>query len=83
MYTKFRAPLYALLVTIFLAGCWNGENIHLRMGDVSVGQQLIDLKRALDEEAIDAQEYERLKTALMQIADVCGNQETLKESDNG
>ncbi|MCB1684631.1 MAG: hypothetical protein KDI31_09100 [Pseudomonadales bacterium] len=77
-----RCNLALILLSLsLLSGCWNGENINLRMGDVSVGQQLIDLKRALDEEAIDEEEYERLRTALMQIADVCGNQEAMTGSD--
>lgn len=65
--------LWGLPLLLALTGCWN-ENIQtsVRMGDVSVGQQLIDLKRALDEEAVSAAEYEELRTALMSLADVCG-----------
>ncbi|MEE4360951.1 MAG: SHOCT domain-containing protein [Pseudomonadales bacterium] len=59
-------------VVLALGGCWNGENMNIRMGDVSLGQQLIDLKRALDEGAIDKAEYERLKVQLMATADLCG-----------
>ena len=39
-----------LFISLLLAGCFNGQNTHVRLGDVSLGQQLIDLKRALDAE---------------------------------
>lgn len=54
-----------------LAGCWNGENIHLRMGDVSMGRQLIDLKAALEQGAITPAEHDRLKMAMMSLDVVC------------
>ena len=34
-------------LTVGLSACWNGENVHVSLGDVSVGQQLLDLKAAL------------------------------------
>ena len=70
-----RILLSAILIpTLFtLAGCWNGDVSNLRMGDVSIGQQLIDLKRAREEEAIDELEYQNLRKAIMSLAEVCGN----------
>jgi hypothetical protein len=65
-----------LLVTLAsTAGCWNGDNIALRFGDISIGQQLIDLKRALDENVISDAEYEATRQALLRITAVCENQE--------
>jgi len=42
------------------------------MGDVSIGQQMIDLARAMDEGAIDADEHARLKAGLMSLSEFCG-----------
>ena len=60
--------LTALSLTLLLAGCWNGQNTNVRLGDVSIGQQMIDLARALEEGAIDAEEHARLKAGLMALA---------------
>lgn len=68
--TKWVAVLPLLLA---LGGCWN-ENVatNVRMGDVSIGQQMIDLKRALDEGAISEAEHARLRDALMNLSELCG-----------
>jgi hypothetical protein len=58
-----------------LAGCFNGGNSNVRLGDVSLGQQLIDLKRALEEEALTADEYERAKGQLMASMNLCEKSE--------
>ena len=65
--------LYAIpVLLLFLSGCWNIENDeHVRFGDVSIGQQMIDLKRALEESAITADEHAELKQALMSISSLC------------
>lgn len=71
-------PMRALLLTtsIFvLTGCWNGENVHVRLGDVSLGQQLIDLKTALDREAITEDEYEETKESLLALNNLCKDSE--------
>jgi hypothetical protein len=60
-----------LVAALGLAGCWNGENVNLRMGDVSLGQQLIDLQRAREAGAIDDEEYQRVRTALVAISALC------------
>ena len=45
------------LVIVISTGCWNGENQSIHLGDVSLGQQLIDLKAALDADALTQDEY--------------------------
>ncbi|MCC5888578.1 MAG: hypothetical protein JJT88_19245 [Gammaproteobacteria bacterium] len=67
--------IVAVVGTLLLAGCWN-ENVatNVRMGDVSIGQQMIDLARALEQGAIDAEEHARLKQGLMSLSELCGRQ---------
>jgi len=67
-------PLKKLLLTtsvLLLTGCWNGENIHVRLGDVSIGQQLIDLKTALEINAMTEDEYEKTKAILLAFNKMC------------
>ena len=61
-----------LLGALALAGCWNGENMNVRLGNVSLGQQLIDLQRAHEAGAIDDAEYAELRATLTATADLCG-----------
>ncbi len=61
------------LAGLLLAGCFNGGNNAISLGDVSIGQQLIDLKRALDEGVIARQEFDDTKQTLLQLNTVCGN----------
>ncbi len=63
-------PMVLALST--LGGCWNGGNDSIDLGDVSIGRQMMDLKKALDQEAITQDEYEQLKQALMTIATATG-----------
>lgn len=56
---------------LLAAGCWNGGNDRISLGDVSIGQQMIDLKAALQAGAISEQEYDRLKRALMALGEGC------------
>jgi hypothetical protein len=58
-----------------LAGCFNGGNTNISLGDVSLGQQLIDLKRALDEGAITEDEYEDAREQLMASMNLCEKME--------
>ena len=60
-----RKLIGILVGALLLGGCWNGDNV--KMGDVSIGQQMIDLKRALDQQAITEAEYQRLKTEVMSL----------------
>jgi hypothetical protein len=54
-------------------GCWNGDNDTISLGSVSIGQQMIDLQAALEQDAISQAEYDRLKSALMSIDGICDN----------
>jgi hypothetical protein len=56
--------LYLLLLPA-LAGCWNGDQTALRLGDVSFGRQLIELKEARDAGAISAEDYETVRRAMI------------------
>ena len=49
-------------------GTGNGDHHYLRLdGDISLGQHLIDLKRARDEGAITAAEFEGLKAHVLDM----------------
>lgn len=56
---------------LICAGCWNGGNNSVHLGNVSIGQQMIDLKAALEQQAITQEEYDRLKNALMVLDQAC------------
>lgn len=64
-------PVILAACLAMLAGCFSGGNTNISLGDVSLGQQLIDLKRALDEDAITEDEYEAAKTQLMASINQC------------
>ena len=65
--------LFVVLVTA--AGCWNAENRILQLGDISLGQQLIDLKHALDEDALTQDEYDTARAQLLSGADLCASED--------
>ena len=76
-------PNYLLIAgaLVLLSGCGNIDNAQsVRFGDVSVGQQMIDLKRALEEDAITADEHAELKQALMSLSSLCGERDEDDES---
>ena len=56
-----------LLACLMGMGCWNGENVHVRLGDVSIGRQLIDLKAALEQGAMTKAEYDRVRPLLLSL----------------
>lgn len=67
-----------VLLTVLVAACGNDHrNIHL--GDVSLGQQLIDLKAAHEAGAIDEAEYEEARSRLLAAADLYGDLEDESE----
>ena len=73
---RFRPALRVVLLTLLAtvsSGCalGNRAEIHL-VRNISFGQELIDLKRAHDEEAISQVEYTTLKSKLLEIADLEG-----------
>ena len=63
--------LFLVLVTV--SGCWNAENRIMHLGDISLGQQLIDLKHALDEDALTQDEYDTARAQLLRSADLCAS----------
>ncbi len=67
-----RAALI-LMACLVAVGCWNGENVQVRLGDVSIGRQLIDLKAALDQGAMTKAEYDRVRILLLSLGQVCEN----------
>ena len=67
------ATLAAALLS--MSGCWNGDVSNIRLADISLGQQLIDLKRALEEEAINAEEYEATREKLISLYAICASDE--------
>ncbi len=77
MIQKFLIVVCALA---FLPGCWNVDNAKSnRFGDVSIGQQMIDLKRAFEENAISVDEHAELKQALMSLSSLCGDPDSTDE----
>jgi len=64
-----------ILIVVTITGCWNAENTSLHLGDVSLGQQLIDLKRALDEDALSQSEYDAAHAQLLRGADLYASEE--------
>ena len=76
--------LVIIALALALGGCidsMNGKSISL--GDVSLGQQLIDLKAALDAEAITEDEYESLKAELIAAVEMCDGEQAEEEEDEG
>ena len=62
-----------LILCLAVTGCWNGENVHVRLGDVSIGRQLIDLKTALEAGAMTKPEYDKIRMVLLSLGQVCEN----------
>jgi len=60
-----------VLLVLLVVACGN-KNVAIRLGDVSLGQQLIDLKAAYDAGALDETEYEDTRSRLLSTADLCG-----------
>lgn len=63
--TTFRGLIAAILIT-GLAGCGGGgAEVKSEITTTTKGQQLLDLKKALDAGAINAQEYERERQRIL------------------
>jgi hypothetical protein len=59
---KIRLDVWVVMVamTVALAGCGGGgAKVHSEVTTVTTGQQLIDLKNALDSGAMSKDEYDR------------------------
>ena len=67
-----RTALSLALIAL-LSGCWNGENVAISLGDVSLGQQMIDLKLALESGAMTQAEYDEMKETLLALNSLCEN----------
>lgn len=70
--TKLHAGALLLSTTFMLTGCWNGHSV-VNFGDHSLGDQLIDLKKALDEGAISETEFTQTKANLLEMVNQCEN----------
>lgn len=61
---KLAVALLVVGSTAF-AGCGGGAEVNQHVSSVSQGQELEDLKRALDQGAIDQQNYEKLQKKIL------------------
>jgi hypothetical protein len=57
-------PLASLVIAIALSSCHGSEEVRPTM-NVSIGQQLIDLKKARDSGALTEQQYQSEKAQLI------------------
>ena len=66
-HTKTTATVLALLIMVSLASCamFNRGTVH-HSRTTTIGQELIDLKEARDNEAINEEEYNKLKQEIME-----------------
>lgn len=55
----------AMTVALTVAGCSSSQVTKARLLDVTIGQQLIDLKKARDVGALSTQEYEDQRAMLI------------------
>ncbi|MEE4280546.1 MAG: hypothetical protein V2I41_01290 [Pseudomonadales bacterium] len=64
--------LLPIAIVLLLTSCIQENNPrNLRMGDVTLGQQLIDLKLAVEADAITDSEYKQMKENLVNAASMC------------
>ena len=61
-------PSLILLASLTVGGCFNdNEERRLMLGDVSLGDQLIDLKKAHEAGALSDKEYQKLRRAFIAL----------------
>ncbi len=72
---RYAGPAAVLLSVGLLGGCFNGDNDTIRLGDVSIGQQMIDLQRAVEQGALTQEEFERVKAVLISFDADCEGSE--------
>ena len=58
-------PIWLFLLIVSVASCVRENNPTIELGDATIGQQLIDLKVALDGDAISEEEYVVVKANLI------------------
>jgi hypothetical protein len=68
MATRTTLLVGAILI---LSGCWNGGNTQISLGSVSIGQQMMDLKVALEAGAMSQAEYDETRATLLSITSIC------------
>jgi len=65
--------LILVCLVLGLAGCNAEHNTStVDLGSVSIGEQLIDLKKARDEGALSGSEYRKLKNELLTLVEKAG-----------
>ncbi len=62
---RLKPIVGGIVVAFSIAGCGSTEVVNQPSLDVSIGQQLIDLKNARDSGAITEQEFQREKANLI------------------
>ena len=72
---RFCRIFAILLLAGVSSGCWNGDVSNVHLANISLGQQLIDLKQALDEEAISEAEYDAAREKLISLYAICKTDE--------
>jgi len=66
MKITIRRILCLSLILVVLGGCSIGGGSHPRIIEPTLGQELLDLQKALDDGAITTDEYHHLKRRLKQ-----------------
>jgi hypothetical protein len=69
------SPLWLLLLILSLTSCVQENNPTIELGDATIGQQLIDLKAALDGDAISEEEYVVVKANLIASSKLSASEE--------
>jgi hypothetical protein len=65
-----------LLLILLMSACIQENNPRtVSLGDISIGQQLLDLKSALDAKAISEAEYQAVKEDVIASAKFCASEE--------
>lgn len=80
---KFLPQIFFAGILMAMAGCWNGDVSNVSLGDVSVGQQLLDLQSAHEAEALNDEEYEQARQKLLSLLDGCDCQSDGSDQGEG
>jgi len=82
-----RRAAYSLGLCVLLTGCFNQASTTVDLGSVSLGQQLMDLKKARDTNSLSNEEYEKARAALMFLLENAAEEEDfepdLADNDSG
>ena len=79
--SRFTAAL-TLGLCLMLGGCFNQQEVTTSLGSVSIGQQLIDLKKARDSGSLTRSEYEQSKEALLNMLLSMGDVDDIEYDDD-